>query len=79
MIVRSLRHVGYDTALFSELAVFACDFSKLLPRPDFGFTPACAVAFEHRRRPLCGSPEDREDRIRLREALLARRDPRMSV
>lgn len=62
-----------------ELAVFACDFSKLLPRPDFGFTPACAGAFAHRRRPLCGSPEDLEDRTRLREALLARRDPRMSV
>ncbi len=62
-----------------ELAVFACDFSKLRPRTDLGFAPACAGAYDHRRRPLCGSPEDFSDRSRLREALLARRDPRLSA
>ena len=62
-----------------ELAVFACDFSKLNPRTDLGFAPACAGAYDHRRRPLCGSPEDFSDRSRLREALLARRDPRLSA
>ena len=62
-----------------ELAVFACDFSKLHPRTDSGFAPACAGAYDQRRRPLCGSPEDFGDRSRLREALLARRDPRLSA
>jgi hypothetical protein len=59
-----------------ELAVFACDFSLLDPRPGLPpLAPGCPGTFARRRRPLCGSAEDLQDRIQLREALLARGAP----
>ena len=70
-----LSHASHYSPM--ELAVFACDFSKIHPRPDFASEPACAGAFEQRRRPLCGSAGDFLDRSKLREALLARRDSRL--
>ena len=55
-----------------ELAVFACDFSRLNPRSDLPGLSRCAGAFARRQRPLCCSPGDLHDRRRLREALLSR-------
>ena len=57
-------------ALPSELAVFACDFSRL--RADLPGPCRCAGAFARRPRPACGGHGDLEDQGRLREALLSR-------
>ena len=57
----------------SELAVFACDFSRLDPRPGLPPLSSCPGAFAPRLRPQCGGEMDLRDRLRLREALLARR------
>ena len=57
----------------SELAVFACDFSRLDPRPGLPPLSSCPGAFAPRPRPQCGGEMDLRDRLRLREALLARR------
>ena len=56
-----------------ELAEFICDFAPAVgdKRLDQGLPPACAGAYEHRTRPLCGSVEDAADQRRLREELLA--------
>ena len=67
---RALEHAG--GAIPSELAVFACDFSRLNPRPKLPPIDDCAGAFARRPRPACGSFADYEDRRRLREALLGR-------
>ncbi len=58
----------------AEIAVFACDFSRLQPRAGLPQLSSCPGAAARRTRPLCGSPGDARDRHRLREALLARRD-----
>ena len=64
---------GLDTL---ELAVFACDFGRLDPRPGLPpLAPGCPGAFARRRRAPCGSAEDLHDRVHLREALLARGSP----
>jgi hypothetical protein len=55
-----------------ELTIFACNLERLAA-PRSGH-PLPAVAKHPRAE--CGSPADRADRARLREALLARRDPR---
>jgi hypothetical protein len=54
-----------------ELAVFVCDFSRLSLRSDLAATYGCAGFFSARRRHLCGTSADYEDRRRLREALYA--------
>jgi hypothetical protein len=61
-----------------ELAVFACNFGRLAPRPGLPQLAVCPGAFAARLRPPCGGGGDLQDRIRLREALLARRDERWS-
>ena len=63
---------GAAGTLPSELAVFACDFSRLHPRADLPGPCRCAGAFARRPRPACGGHRDLEDRRRLREALLSR-------
>jgi hypothetical protein len=68
---RHLRHQG-DYAP-SELAVFACDFSRLEPRLGLPYLSACPGAVAPRPRTACGSVADLHDRLRLREALLAQR------
>ena len=60
----------------SELAVFACDFGRAVPRAGRPSLSSCPGAFARRIRPECGTAADREDRVRLRASLLARRDPR---
>ena len=55
-----------------ELAVFACDFSRLNPRSDLPGPCSCAGALARRPRPPCGSFGDLEDRRRLRAAILSR-------
>jgi hypothetical protein len=73
---RVLNHaMGY---MPKELAVFACDFSRWNARADLAGVTTCAGAYQARRRPLCGSEADQEDRRRLREALLAQRDERLT-
>jgi hypothetical protein len=64
--------VGAAGTLPSELAVFACDFSRLNPRSDLPGLCRCAGVFARRPRPACGGQGDLEDRRRLREALLSR-------
>ena len=59
-------------SLPSELAVFACDFSRLNPRADLPSLSRCAGAFGRRPRQPCRSHGDLDDRRRLREALLSR-------
>ena len=54
-----------------ELAVFVCDFSRLSLRSDLAGTYGCAGFFSARRRHLCGTSADYEDRRRLRGALYA--------
>ncbi len=54
-----------------ELAVFVCDFSRLSQRSDLAGTYGCAGFFSARRRHLCGTSADYEDRRRLRGALYA--------
>ena len=63
---------GAAGTLPSELAVFACDFSRLHPRSDLPGPCRCAGAFARRPRPACGGHGDLEDRRRLREALQSR-------
>ncbi len=58
-----LRHLG-DYAP-EELAVFACDFGRLEPRPGLPSLSDCPGAVAPR-------PSTPYDRLRLREALLAR-------
>ena len=69
-----LRHAGSYAP--TELAVFACDFSRLSPRVGLPQLTVCPGAFAPRRRPLCGGAGDLQDQLRLRAALLARRDSR---
>jgi hypothetical protein len=57
----------------AEMAVFACDFSRLQPRAGLPPLSSCPGARARRTSPLCGSSDDARDRHRLREALLARR------
>ena len=66
-----LRHAG-DFAP-GELAVFACDFGLLTPRPGLPPLSSCSGAFAPRLRPPCGGDADLRDRTRLRETMLARR------
>ena len=68
---RHLRHQG-DYAP-GELAVFACDFSRLEPRPGLPALSACPGAVAPRPRTACGGEADLRDRLRLREALEAQR------
>lgn len=68
-----LRHAtSFDP---KELAVFVCDFALAGggAGSDLGLAPACAGAFEPRKRPLCGGLEDAADRHKLRDLLLAER------
>jgi hypothetical protein len=69
---RHLRHAG-DCAPPSELAIFACDFGRLAPRLGLPPLSGCPGAFAPRPRPPCGGKADQRDRVRMREALLARR------
>ena len=60
----------------TELAVFVCDFSRLLNyeltwRSCLNAHCHCAVTLAARRRPLCGSTEGCEDRRSLRVAMYA--------
>jgi hypothetical protein len=57
----------------AELAVFACDFGRLLPRASLPPLSACPGASSRRQRHLCGSADDCRVQHRLREALLAQR------
>ena len=57
----------------SELAVFACDFGRLHPRPGLPALSDCPGAAALRPRSACGGADDLRDRLRLREALLAQR------
>ena len=57
----------------AELAIFACDFSRLSPRPGIPPLSPCEGAVARRQRPLCGGLGDSKDQQRLREALLAQR------
>jgi hypothetical protein len=62
-----------DASAPAELAIFACDFSRLEPRaglPPLSFCPGGAA---RRQRHLCGSAADARDRHYLREAMLAQR------
>lgn len=63
---------GATGALPSELAVFACDFSRLHPRADLPGPHRCAGFSAQRPRPPCRSHGDLADRRRLREAMLSR-------
>ena len=68
---RHLRHLGdYAPA---ELAIFACDFSRLDPRPGLPSLSGCPGAVAPRPRIACGCAADLRDRLRLRDALLAQR------
>jgi hypothetical protein len=58
----------------AEMAVFACDFSRLQPRAGLPPLSPCPGAGARRTRPLSGSTDDAQDRHRLREASLAQRD-----
>jgi hypothetical protein len=71
-----LLHVGGFAP--SELAVFACDFGRLAPRPGLPQLAVCPGPFAARPRPPCGGGGNLRDRLCLREALLARRDKRWS-
>jgi len=53
-----------------ELAVFMCDFRGMRDEADSVVVGDCAGAYARRRRALCGSREDEEDRRRLRAELL---------
>ncbi len=58
----------------AEMAVFACDFSRLQHRAGLPPLSSCPRAAARRTRPLCCSPGDALDSHCLREARLARRD-----
>jgi hypothetical protein len=62
-----------SSAAPAELAVFACDFGRLLPRDSLPPLSVCPGAFDRRRRHLCGSADDCRVQHRIREALLAQR------
>jgi hypothetical protein len=65
-------HLSWPAALpAAELAIFACDFGLLEPRPGLPAPSLCPGAFARRPRHPCGSPADARDRHLLREALLA--------
>jgi len=65
-------HLSWPAALpAAELAIFACDFGLLEPRPGLPAPSLCPGAFARRPRHPCGSPADARDRHHLREALLA--------
>jgi hypothetical protein len=67
-----LSHLSWPDALPpAELAIFACDFGLLEPRPGLPPPSLCSGAFARRPRHLCGSPADARDRHYLREAMLA--------
>ncbi len=70
-----LLHVGGYAP--GELAVFACDFGRLAPCSGLPALAVCPGAFSARLRPRGGGC-DLLDRVRLREAFLARRDARWS-
>ena len=55
----------------SELAVFACDFSRLSPRAGLPEDERCPGSLLRRPRPPCGSMADFADRSLLRERLLS--------
>ena len=63
----------------AELAVFACDFGRLVPRVHLPPPSTCSGAVAHRGRPLCGSVADHADRSALRAALMAQLDGRWSL
>jgi hypothetical protein len=63
---------GADGTLPCPTAVFACDFSRLNPRPDLPGPCRCTGAFALRQRPACRGHGDLEDRRRLRKALVSR-------
>lgn len=71
-----LRHAAGYTP--EELAIFACDFGRITPRAGLPAASDCTGSFRRRPRPICGTDEDRADRVRLRDALLAARDVRWS-
>ena len=60
-----------SSAAPAELAIFACDFGRLSPRPSLPPLSACPGAFARRPRHLCGSADDCRVQHRIREALLA--------
>ena len=66
---RHLRHAG-EYAL-EELPVFACNFSRLEPRPGLPQLSDCPGAPALCQRPACDGEADLHDRMRLREAMLA--------
>ena len=68
---RHLLHSGGFAP--SELALFACDFARLEPRPGLPPTSGCPGTLAPRPRLPCGGTADMRDRAVLREALLARR------
>jgi hypothetical protein len=79
--IRSPRPLLLHAAAYAptELAVFACDFGRISPRPNLPPPSSCPGSFLRRHMPACGSASDYSDRARLREALLAVRDPRWTA
>ena len=71
---RHLLHAGYHAPV--ELAVFACDFNRLEPRPGLPALSDCSGAVAQRPHTACGGAADLRYRLRLREALLAHRGVR---
>ncbi len=67
---RSVAWSG-SSAAPAELAVFACDFGRLSPRPSLPPLSVCPGAFARRQRHLCGSVDNCRIQHRLREAFLA--------
>ncbi len=64
-----------DPSAPAELAIFACDISRLEPRAGLPPLSSCPGVAPRRQRHLCqcGSAADAQDRHRLREAMLAQR------
>ena len=63
----------------TELAIFACDFSRISPREGLPPPSDCPGSRLHRPRPPCGSHADFDDRSLLRERLLAMPQPSPTV
>jgi hypothetical protein len=69
-----LPHLSWpDASAPAELAIFACDFGRLEPRPGLLPPSSCPGASARRSRHLCGGLAEARDRHYLLEAMLAQR------
>jgi hypothetical protein len=69
-----LPHLSWpDASAPAELAIFACDFCRLEPRPGLLPPSSCPGASARQWRHLCCGLADARDRHYLREAMLAQR------